>query len=319
MLFLFFSLLSSSAFCWDLPASIGPQLQDSLLLRYTEQAEPKPNGDSSHIPAGIESHNFSFSVPVAKNQKDNWSLLGRAAWLDIHSAAMLPSGANIPNTLMDTRIGFAFTHQLGGERSWGLTSSFGSASDKPFSSGQVDTINANGTYAFSESERSRWMLFLNYSNNRGFLNNIPLPGFAYIYTPSKAFTGVFGVPFAMLNWRIDNSDWSLNAMLFFPRFGKLEAVYSKWRPLSLFAALEATEQSFLRLNRTYVDNRLVYLESRSLIGARSPLSKTLLAELSGGYAFARSFYEADKFSDRNSNSVSIASGAIYMATISARF
>jgi len=58
---------------------------------------------------------------------------------------------------------------------------------------------------FSSAARNSWLLALSYSNNRPYLNNIPLPGFAYIIRGDR-FNAMIGFPFISADYRPD-PDW----------------------------------------------------------------------------------------------------------------
>src|SRR5690606_26064877 len=73
---------------------------------------------------------------------------------------------------------------------WSAAVSFGSASDEPFKNGRDSTLGAN----FLKKFNRRWFGILNYSNNRSFLNNIPLPGFIYVKEMSQERSLILGFP-----------------------------------------------------------------------------------------------------------------------------
>ena len=72
----------------------------------------------------------------------------------------------------------AGTRSLGDRRGWGAGASVGSASDVPFHSIHETIFSAAARYEIPSKERNSWVFLLNYSNNRTFLNNVPLPGVA---------------------------------------------------------------------------------------------------------------------------------------------
>src|SRR5690606_13575284 len=103
-----------------------------------------------------------------------------------------------------------------------LSLGYGSASDQPFKNGRDGTLNANYIRKFN----SNWYGIANYSNNRSFLNNVPLPGFIYVQTLGRTHALLYGFPFVF--WmRPLSEDVSLNLLAMFPWTYNLKIRYLK--------------------------------------------------------------------------------------------
>jgi hypothetical protein len=272
------TLLSTQARAFDLPNLQAINQGKTLSLQYSGSLEP-----SSQL--AIHQESLKATVQTWSDDQNRVYLDGRAAVLDL---------VDQPDDLYEYVLGATYLRQLGEERSVSVNASFGSASDHPFADGSVDTLGATATYGFASSPRSKWLLLVNYSNNRPILNGIPLPGFAYTYVPSREFRLTVGAPFAAIYWQFA-PDWSLTAFTVIPWVARASVAYRITGPVQLFASFDFSQQTFLRLGRANEKERIFYDEKKATLGVRSPLSSVLSAELEGGYAFGRRFFNAESY------------------------
>lgn len=208
----------------------------------------------------------------------------------INSPPQLPSGAMVPGDLGRLEFGARYSHKLSDQSSIGGGAAFGSASDQPFQSADVDTYSLNAFYNFSTSEHSSWVISLLYSNNNPISNYAPIPGFMYIYR-TETFIGMFGFPFASILWR-PADPWTLAASVFGPT-GSLEVAYGHRRNFQTFVGIRAMEQSYLRAHRDDDSDRITEAEDRAYTGIRFPIYEDFIVEIQGGYAFNRFIGESD--------------------------
>lgn len=262
--------------------------------------------DGSFQTADLDLQKFSAGTPVYQDPDKTIAVNGKMNWL--RTSEPIP----YPQNLYDVEIGASWTGFLEGQRFWSAQASFGSASDRPFASSDVDVINVTGSYGFPGGQDSNWVLLLNYSNNRPILNNIPLPGFAYIYHPSKEFTATLGVPFAMVAWR-PAPRWLITAFTVVPWVLKTEVGYFVAGPVRAFSAFDFSQELYLLKSRPERADRLYYDGKRVSVGVKSPLSTQVSAELAAGYAFDRSFFQGKTYSDRNQNPTRL-SGTWFFST-----
>lgn len=267
---------------------------------------------------------FSQNVDEAKKADESWSLLIQAADVLIKNAGQLPNGGmvagntvNIPDHFWNAGLGLQYARHFDEKRFWSASFSIASPSDAPYSSGRVMDFVGNAFYGFPNDENSSWILMLNFSNNRPFLNGIPLPGFAYSYNPSPGLRWIFGFPFAMVYWQMDPR-WSFQAFILGASIIKSEVAYRVFGPMSLYAAIDFNQEVYLRKDRLRSSDRFFYAEKKLLLGVRSPLSKVLFADLSAGYAFDRAFFEAEQFNDRTDNQRELSKGGVVGFTLGAR-
>lgn len=197
----------------------------------------------------------------------------------------------------------SYTKNLEGKRKIGSRLMVGSQSDKPFANANVLAIFASVFYMYPTSEHAQWMLSLNYSNVISFWNGIPFPGINYFYRSPKWII-LAGFPVNSITWNSENG-YSLTAALI--GYGlKLEGALGSPMGLQPFALIEWGQQSFLLKDRTKTKDRLFYDEKKASLGVRGPLKEKLKFDLRGGYAFNRSFFTGENYSDKKqSNSFNI--------------
>jgi hypothetical protein len=186
---------------------------------------------------------------------------------------------------------------------------FGSPSDKPFASGDEILVNASGYLRIPRNEQSAWLVLVNFSNNRDFLANVPIPGFAYAYRPDQKLTLVGGIPFSMVRWRPADR-WTVEGSFFIPRTAFAKLSYQLTDPLQLYAAFDWTNQRYFRHERRDDDDRLFYFQKRALAGARWQIDPDCFLDLSGGWAFDRFWFEGEDYGDRGDNRIDISDGPV---------
>lgn len=148
------------------------------------------------------------------------------------------------------------------------------------------TVTANMFWARKkESDNGQWIYLLSYSNSRSSLNNIPLPGFAYMksfMTESAQGMWVAGAPFFFTMVRA--SPWSFMGLLT-PFTSFVEAGYSVAGPFALFARFGWQPQGF-KVNGG-PNERILYEEFRTQLGFRGPIVKWVMASIGLAYADGR--------------------------------
>ncbi len=203
---------------------------------------------------------------------------------------------NIPQ-FYNLSVGGSYKYYLENERTLGLTASFGSASDKLFKDSRDSNITANVIYRKSE----KWIFVTNYSNNRAFLNNIPLPGFVYIYHQSREKTILFGLPFAFIQMPILDGKLSIRYLGFLPYNHKLRLLYNDLSYFKPFVAMEQGPLVFFDSSRVNDRERTFWFERRASLGIEKSYGPFLKVDLQVGRAFDREYYQARSISREHSN------------------
>lgn len=221
-------------------------------------------------------------------------------------------GVVVPAKLWNLQADAGYGRVLGDRRRWGANLAFGSASDEPFLAWREDQLSATAFYQLPSKQLDSWLLLLNYSNNRPFLNNVPLPGFAYVLVDLRHRLQAFvGFPFAYARWQPAQA-WTVTATLFGGTTYSLEAA-RQLGSVSVYARAARQPLQWLRAARADDDDRLVYDSKELRVGARAA-SGRLSGDLSAGRVFDRRFFEAhDSGSRPFDDSASMAADWLFQA------
>lgn len=221
---------------------------------------------------------------------------------------------NIPH-FYNLSIGGNYKYYLEGDRTIGFSGSFGSSSDKLFKDSRDSNITANLIYRKSE----KWILVGNYSNNRPFLNNIPLPGFVYIHHQSREKLILFGLPFAFIQMPIGEGRFSVRYLGFFPYNHRLRLLYNNFSQFKPFASLEQGPLVFFDSSRENTRERTFWFERRASIGIEKSYGPFLKVDLQVGQAFDREYYQARSISRKHSNVQKINDATYFLVNLKSSF
>jgi hypothetical protein len=260
---------------------------------------PSSAVEASTSKIGIEIHQFGLGVPIYQNDRNAFS--ASVSYTLFHteiSASTTPPPISFSNDLHDIRMGVGYLHKFDKGRRMGIDIGLGSASDEPFRTYDEMTINSNAAYAFP-SGKNEWLFVLNFSNNRSFLNYIPLPGVVYRYRVSPRFTALLGMPVLGL-FASPVDKLLLNVFILAPVRAKAQATYFFLGPIRAFATINWGQQRFFRSNRTEKRDLFFYDDVRVDAGVVSPLGKGFSLEIAAGYAFFRSIFEGKSYFRRSS-------------------
>lgn len=285
-------------------ARLGEQkTRASYFVEVYDQQEVEGQGTDY----GLTRHQLVFLTPLYQDSDSEWLLSSAIGLHTIDTDARLPdTGEEFPRDLWNIRFGTTYRHRMKDKWIIGGNFNLGSASDKPFDSSDEMVLGATGFLRVPSGERSAWLMSVNYSNNREFLNNIPIPGIAYWYVPSKRFSSIIGIPFFI--WWKPYDNLSL-ALFYFPvRNIRARIGYEVSESFTVFSSFQWANQRYFRSERTDSNHRLFYYEKRLSAGARIKLTDLLAMEIAGGYAFDRFYFEGEKFSDRSHNRLNIHDG-----------
>jgi hypothetical protein len=261
---------------------------------YTVHYAPSSHGGSPQGTPSFFDNSVRGHFVVAKNDRDTWSFLQKVANTHLSFSPVIPgTGVIVPDSLWDIEAGGIFRRNLGDRRDWAVNFSLGSAGDEPFYGTPETTLRLGATTSLPSGPNNAWLFSLNYSNNRYFANNIPLPGVAYlIRSPSKGLDFLIGFPLVFLSYRPTKKLYG-RVLVFGPQNMGAEAGYFIVGPLKLYSRFDLNQQSWIRSDRDVRANRLFYEQKKWTLGVGMPVLKSLSMDFSGGYEYGRSFYEAE--------------------------
>jgi hypothetical protein len=234
---------------------------------------------------------------LSKTNADTWSVNERLGLFHVSDLGPIPGTfETMPESLWSVNFGGAYSHLLGGGKSWGLNLGLGSDSDELFHSIHETTFRAAANYRLPSREHNAWLFSLNYSNNRYFLNGIPLPGIGYYFEAlDRRLQGLVGFPFLAIRYR-PTENWAGSFSLFGPRNLNAEINRRLIGTLRAYSAFTWGSQEWELADRQNTSNRLFFVRKRVALGLRSPLPHGLTLDVSGGREFDRRFFENDSSS-----------------------
>jgi hypothetical protein len=238
--------------------------------------------------------------------------------LDFDKRPILPStGQRFPAQLYDFQVhGMMPVPYVLGD----VSVAFGSASDQPFASDNemiADITWLTGSLPTGQEEGA--VFFVNFQNNRDFLNGVPLPGFEYRCRRlwDQDLTVLAGFPFDSVAWRpIDAVE--LSASYAFPQQVHAEAAWLPIKAVRVFASFDWTDQHYFLAGRDDVRDRLWYVEKRLTAGVRWTIRRDLWLEAGAGWAFDRSWFEGHTLQDRH-GAIDLADGPFVGIQLDWRF
>lgn len=233
------------------------------------------------------------TLVLPERSSDTWSLSGRAGRTELSfSPVVAETGLRVPAKLWSLQAGGAFVRRLGERRRWGANLGVGSASDEPFHGMREAEFRAAAFSEFPAWRKDSWRLMLSYSNNRSFLNNIPLPGAGYIFRDRvRGLQATVGFPFIAVSYRPD-ADWRFRGFVFGPNRVTADLARSLFSGLWAFGRYARRPDQWLRSGREHRYDRLTYDSQEARLGLRGSFRGGASWEVSGGREFERRFYES---------------------------
>jgi hypothetical protein len=131
------------------------------------------------------------------------------------------------------------------------------------------------------------VLFLNWDDDRSFLNDLPLPAFAYEYHPSPDLDLMIGLPVLSLSWKAEpwllvEATWLENA--------NVDLYAYCTRRLSLSLSYAWYSQGFLIDQAPFAGRQVVVSDMHACAGLSYDASDSTTIRLLGGFLFARDVY-----------------------------
>jgi hypothetical protein len=283
LIFLFCSLFSLSSRSQDFQSLLSTDNPETWLDLEGMISDARQVKDTRH-PQEVKTQAIDFSQRIIQGKKIQTSIGFRFQKLDFSRGFLL-------NDFFQQEASAALKYNLENDRFYLTRVGFGSASDRPFQASRDNTLNATGIMKFKE----KWFGAINYSNNRAFLNNVPLPGVIYVASAGRFESLIIGFPF--IYWLTPfHSDWSFRYQGFLPWTHRLRLLFTKFQFARPYFGIEQQPLTFFRYNRDKSQDRIFWFERRLHFGVETGLSRNFRIDLGGGYSFDRTVFEARKFS-----------------------
>ncbi len=217
------------------------------------------------------------------------------AYLDIDS----DSGdfIGLPDRLSDQSIaaGLALP-DLGGFRG-GFTVGVGYAGESPF--GDANAWYGKALIAMGKKldENTDLGIFLDYDGNRGFLPDVPLPGFAYRRRIDEKLILVAGLPLSSLEWTPDDC-WKFELFLLIDSLDA-RVTYKVAENFNIFGSFDSRRFAFHTEELESSNDRLLFEERRAELGMQWEPRQDARLIFAGGYAFGQKFSTGWDFRDND--------------------
>lgn len=245
-------------------------------------------------PVVINQGKVSLTTPVWTSGEKSFTSSLSAGTVKINERVSSPDGDKI-GELHRLELSGQFTRMSESKGMTGLRGSLGSAGDKPFHTARELVFSMNAFYAPPGEEKdSHWIYTIFFSNNNGFANYIPIPGFIYLYK-NESFTGMFGLPFLNFQWT-PVKPWLFSFSWFITNL-KTSLSYALNDASQLSLGFSINQQNFLREGRDEQRDRIFLNDKRIYLGFRQVLAKELSFEFQSGQTFDRSLREGRRFND----------------------
>lgn len=247
------------------------------------------------------SHNFSR----VKNSK--LGVFGRYFEL-ANSKLGVPNYYNI-------QFGASYRHYFDNDKSLGIMASLGSSSDEPFKNGRDGTILINSTYQLNE----KWVILGNYSNNRTFLNNVPIPGFIYVQKQSREETVMLGFPFIYFLKPFYKDKFSVKFIGILPYNHKFRILYNKMQFVKPYVGIEQGPLVFFDSDRSSEDVRTFWFERKAALGFEKSFGPFLKIDFQVGNSFDREYFNAKSFGRQHTEVKKIHDGSYVSLSLKSSF
>lgn len=198
----------------------------------------------------------------------------------------------IGNELRHQSIGVGMARRGDNKRWSQIYFGYESSSDKPFSHPDHSTPEIVALHAFPSPTKFQGVVGVDYSKNRGFLNDRPLPLLGTIYDFSTHLKILFGFPFLQIRYTND-PNWEgllkLTPVIF-------SAEINRRLNEIMWVGLQsgAYARSYMHSDRGHNEDRLFFHEKFFSLSLKTMLSQKTSFSVSTGYSFNRTVYEASE-------------------------
>lgn len=289
-------------------------------LEYSGMFLPEQDVEGTVDEFDLFEHEAKLAFPVWADDAETQRIgvFTNLGYQDIDTLTVFPdSGGAFPDDLYNLEFGLDYVRMLDNGWVYGGVFSVGSPSDEPFDSGDEIVYEANGFLRIPHVDNNHWLFALNFSTNREFLENIPLPGVAYWYQPSDQLTAMLGIPFVVQYKPVERV--TLRASYVPVRNVFAEASYDVTEQVQLFTGFSWDNERYLLAGRANDDDRLFYYEKKLQGGVRLALHEAIDVELAGGYSFDRFYFIGEEYDDRDFDRVDIDDSPFAAFRVKARF
>jgi hypothetical protein len=283
----------ASAEAQEAAAFFGGENIRSPSLSFESQAQSAPANDAG---LWFEEEKLGFITPVFSDGETNFSALVRAQRTRFgRDLVFADKGLNAPSDFGLAELGVNWSDKDSEGNRLGAVALYGSSGPRLFAAGSAPLWSANAFIERKAEAGGKWLYFVNISNTRSRWNNIPIPGFAYVWSSASANL-VVGLPFIFAMWRPDPWMLSLNVS---PFAVSTEGAYRVWGPVQIFSGLGWQPRAYLNLIPDSSE-RLIFDRKEATAGARLFMGPKGSFSLAYVHGFGRRIFLGNSISDAHS-------------------
>ncbi|MGE4130397.1 MAG: hypothetical protein AB7F86_02100 [Bdellovibrionales bacterium] len=285
------------------------QAQDMSFLQGSDRFKVGIDYGRFSSSPNIEKIEGSLVAPIWKAERISLALTGKGQMLRLSDPIYFPShGSSIPEEFGSAAFGLVASRESLSGDMYTLSGSYGHSGVRLLDSRHRGILSANFSYE-SKTAASSWIYFINYSNNRALLNNIPIPGVAYLRR-SRNSVWVLGLPFLSFSWR---SHLFLTNLFASPFGASAEGGIQSSKLVQFFSRISWSPKSYERVVLS-TDERLIMDSTVSTTGLKILLSNDAQLSLGYSYAFARRAILGRSLNDSSKESLAISdAGGVELA------
>jgi hypothetical protein len=298
---------------------IGNLMQTNPHIGGTLYATEQVQGQQASL--AMSRQFVQFAAPIWHSGQDTLVFSTHVQSTLLSTSAILPTTLQpFPNQLWNIWFGTNYFHVFDNGMIGAALFEAGSASDQPFTEMRNNSAAGTGLLIIPNGERDAWILGVQASTNSQVLYNIPVPGVAYLYSPSDDFQAIIGFPYTAINYRIQK-EIQLQMLYMFLTTVHTRVSYQPTDAWQAYIGFDWMNENYALANRIDSGERFFYYEKRVIAGWQWWWSKHMAFEIAGGYAFNRYFDTSTGFSFSLSgpNKVDIGSGAFGTIQLDYRF
>lgn len=268
-----------------------PSLMDeSVRLHFDTRGDLwMPGSSEKDTPIHLTNVGLFFPVYKAEYFKVSLNIESESLGLGRPDFQLGEDNVYVSGSLRNAQTGVLFQYTDPSQSKWMAYVAGASASDEPKDSKDSRWQELDLAYWSAPVSGRRWMLGINHSHNRGFLNDKVFIYVGLMEKKSDELTVSYGLPFVKLNWKKSDDyerefRWTPTQMYFSGEVNLED--YFRWRYLA-----EVFVKSYLHTHRVDLEDRLFYRELHFESGLEKDLSKETTVYFGAGYSMDRRVYE----------------------------
>lgn len=261
---------------------------------------------------------FETNISLYKTENSKLYFMGNAKQIDLGKEFLIGENqVRVKKRLLETEAGFGYATKNDDRTGYSFSAAFGSASDKFLSAQRDSTVEVTASYSLTPTEKGQFILLLHYSNNRTFLNNVPIPAFVYVHRYSKGFIITAGLPFIALSW-FEIPTYALTIVATPGSYG-IDGSKNILPFLQFISGFNFKTKSYMHSARLNNKDRLKLEDKKFTIGLKALFSRNTSLSLTSGFSFDRFISEGESMFKTKGHKIRQANDSFIQSRLSLSF